>query len=145
MVTSSTTEDATSSTNANSSNSSANVGSGTSQMRLVMHELSLTWANVIQEQAVQIRVLQTVLLKKEDPSSHKKFSEILSKSTSTNNAGVQHPMLADGKIVELFWTRLSVSLQEVLTEKLKSNFLSVQRMYPSLRRAALTAMDNIEV
>ena len=48
---------------------------------------------------MQINVLQRVIAKKTDPTTHKKFSDVL-RLTVTNN-----PSLAASRLLDVFWER----------------------------------------
>ena len=110
-----------------------------SQMRVAMREISYNWTSHIHEHAMQINVLQRVIAKKEDPTTHKKFSEVL-RQTVTNN-----PSLREGRLLDVFWERLSVSLQELASEKIKAQPVAVARIYPCLRKAAVETLKSLEL
>ena len=110
-----------------------------SQMRVAMREISYNWTSHIHEHAMQINVLQRVIAKKEDPTTHKKFLDIL-RQTVTNN-----PSLRDGRLLDVFWERLSVSLQDLATEKIKAQPVAVARIYPCLRKAAVETLRSLEL
>jgi hypothetical protein len=67
----------------NNTNLSA-VQVNSSQLRVAMREISHQWTTLVLEQAMQIQVLQRVLLKKEDPSSHKKFTDVMKIVSKSN-------------------------------------------------------------
>jgi hypothetical protein len=101
-----------------------------SQLRIAMRELSHLWAGKLFEQALQVHVLQRVVAKKEDPSSHVRFVEVLRASEAVGLAEFS------GNLLELFYSRLLVSLTHVVSEKIKRFPLAAARVYPSLRKAA---------
>lgn len=103
-----------------------------SQLRVAMRELSHLWSTKLFEQALQIHVLQRVIAKKEDPSTHVRFIEVLRSSDALGPTSD----LSTGNLVELFYSRLVVSLQDVISEKIKRYPLAAARVYPSLRKAA---------
>lgn len=103
-----------------------------SQLRVAMRELSHLWSTKLFEQALQIHVLQRVIAKKEDPSTHVRFIEVLRSSDALGQASD----LSSGNLLELFYTRLVVSLQDVISEKIKHYPIAAARVYPSLRKAA---------
>ena len=104
----------------------------TSQLRVAMRELSHLWSSKLFEQALQIHVLQRVVAKKEDPSTHVRFVDVLRSS----DCGGLASSLSSGNLMDLFYSRLVVSLQDVVNEKIKSFPLAAARVYPSLRKAA---------
>ena len=107
-----------------------NTTSNPLQLKLILKETAHTWASSIYDQVLRIHVLQKVLMKKEDPSTHKRFVEVLkqienngsdesermtadpvtSKSHFTNLTNVY---LAKGDLISLFWSRFAASLQDV--------------------------------
>ena len=87
---------------------------------------------------MQINVLQRVIAKKEDPTTHKKFSDVLRHTVSNN------PSLAVGRLLDVFWERLSVSLQDMAAEKIKTQPAAVARIYPCLRKAAIETLHSLE-
>lgn len=109
------------------------------QMRVAMREMSYMWTSHIHEHAMQINVLQRVVAKKEDPSTHKKFSEVLRQKV-TNNSSLQA-----GRLLDVFWERLSMSLQDLSSEKIKTNAVAAARIYPCLRKAAIETLHNLEL
>jgi len=108
------------------------------QMRVAMREISYNWTSHIHEHAMQINVLQRVISKKEDPTTHKKFSDVLRHTVSNN------PSLASGRLLDVFWERLCTSLQDMANEKVKSQSAAAARIYPCLRKAALETLSSLE-
>lgn len=102
-----------------------------SQLRVAMRELCSEWASLMYDQAMHVLMLQRVVAKKEDPATHKRFSEVLKTSTATS------PLLCSGRLVDLFWERLASSLEDVVADMLRSQAVAASRLYPSLRRAAV--------
>lgn len=110
-----------------------------SQLRSAMKEMAREWCAVITDQAMQVHVLQRVIAKKEDPTTHTKFSDIL------EGVGQNNPALAQNRLLDLFWARLQSCFQEVASEKLKSHPLAASRIYPYLRKVAVEAVENLKV
>lgn len=117
-----------------------------SQVRVALREVAHQWASAVHEQAMQIHVLQRVVSKKEDPTTHKRFLEVLrvrvgaGASVTTGNQS-----LAAGRLLDLFWERLKDSLQEMATEKIKTQPIASNRIYPYLHRAAVEIVQNLAV
>lgn len=110
-----------------------------SQLRSAMKEMAREWCAVITDQAMQVHVLQRVIAKKEDPTTHTKFSDIL------EGVGQNNPTLAQNRLLDLFWARLQTCFQEVASEKLKAHPLAASRIYPYLRKVAAEAVENLKV
>ena len=117
-----------------------------SQIRVALREVAHQWATAVHEQAMQIHVLQRVVSKKEDPTTHKRFLEVLKVRVgagATTTTGNQN--LASGRLLDLFWERLKDSLQEMATEKIKTQPIASNRIYPYLHRAAVEIVENLAV
>lgn len=157
-----------SSASASSSTSKKNGGNGggeslltnASQLRVAMREMCHSWASVVQEQAVKIHVLQRVISKKEDPATHQKFITVLQSSSfpsyvdqSFREQGQDIPLVSGSgskvyqspSLLEIFWQRLAVSLQDVLATKINLHPVAAPRIYPNLRRAAVEVYDALQV
>lgn len=111
-----------------------------SQLRVAMRELSHLWSSKLFEQALQIHVLQRVIAKKEDPSTHMRFVEVLRSSDTLGESSD----LTSGNLIDLFYNRLVVSLQDVISEKIKRYPLAAARVYPSLRKAAADVSSELK-
>lgn len=109
-----------------------------SQLRTAMRELCNEWASLMYDQAMHVLVLQRVIAKKEDPASHKSFSEVLKSSTATS------PLLCSGRLVDLFWERLAAALEDVAADMLRTQAVAASRIYPTLRRAAVDIHGTIQ-
>lgn len=101
----------------------------TTIIRRGVKDIVNTWSNLMHEQSLQISVLQRVIAKKEDPNTQKKFSDILKLAA----AGSSNTLLANGKLLELFWQRLMSSLQDIGNRLVKSQPVAASRIYPYLR------------
>ena len=127
--------------------------SNSSQLRVAMREMCHNWAGVVQEQAVKVHVLQRVIAKKEDPSTHKKFMTVLFRDMASASTIGQlkdqnitySPKSEYFSLLELYWKRLSSSLQDVLFSKIKHHPVSAPRIYPNLRRAAVEVYEAFKV
>jgi hypothetical protein len=104
-----------------------------------MREIARDWGAMISDQAMQINVLQRVIAKKEDPSTHVKFIDIL------ETVGQSNPALASNRLLDLFWARLQMSMQDVAAEKLKVQPVASSRIYPYLRKVAVEAVNTLKV
>jgi len=126
------------------------------QVRNAIREVAHEWTSLVHEMALQIHVLQRVVAKKEDPSTHEKFTAVLQRlgtgaNCNSNNAphSQQHQqqttnsLLSRGLLLELFWHRLADSLQEVATEKVRAHSAASTRAYPYIRRAAVDMLQNL--
>lgn len=118
------------------------------QLRVTMREVAHMWSTQVLEHAMQIQVLQRVVLKKEDPATHKRFVDVLSaqvaaasasnsSSSSSSPLPTSHPALASGRLLQLYWDRLASPLQDLLATKLKAYPLPSVRLYPYLRQACV--------
>ena len=108
-------------------------------LRTAMKEIAREWGTLISDQAMQIHVLQRVIAKKEDPSTHLKFTDTL------EGVGQSNPALASNRLLDLFWARLQACLLDTAAEKLKANPIACSRIYPYLRKAAVDAVENLKV
>jgi hypothetical protein len=104
-----------------------------------MREIAREWGAMISDQAMQINVLQRVIAKKEDPSTHVKFIDVL------ESVGQGNPALASNRLLDLFWARLQTSMQDVAAEKLKIQPVASSRIYPYLRKVAVEAVNTLKV
>ena len=104
------------------------------QMRMSMKEVAHLWSTQILENAMQIHILQWVILNKEDPSTHKRFISLLSQIISAPGANNSNKLLSSGKLIDLFWSRLAVALDDFMSTKIKSYPIAVVRMFPILRK-----------
>ena len=112
-------------------------------LKLVMKETAHSWASAVYDQAIKIHVLQKVLIKKEDPSTHKRFIEVL-RQTVGNSTNQTNIFMSKGELVSLFWSRFASSLQDICIEKLKYNSTTTVLLYPYLRKAGIEAFYSIE-
>ena len=110
-----------------------------SALRTAMREIAREWGAMISDQAMQINVLQRVIAKKEDPSTHVKFTSIL------ESVGQGNPALSSNRLIDLFWARLQMSMQDVAAEKLKVQPVASSRIYPYLRKVAVEAVNTLKV
>ena len=110
-----------------------------SQVRAALKEIARDWGSIVSDQAMQIQVLQRVMAKKEDPSTHIKFTDVLESAEQSNSA------LGGNRLLELYWTRLQSSLCDVSSEKLKSQPFAAGRIYPFLRKVAVDSVLNLKV
>ena len=109
------------------------------QVRTALKEMAREWGSIVSDQAMQIHVLQRVMAKKEDPSTHVKFTDVLESAQQFN------PSLGANRLLDLFWDRLQSSLQDIAAEKLKSQPVAACRLYPFLRKVAVDSVQNLEV
>ena len=117
-----------------------------SQVRVSLREVAHQWASAVHEQAMQIHVLQRVVSKKEDPTTHRRFLEVLRVRVGNGAAATTgNQSLAAGRLLDLFWERLKDSLQEMATEKIKTQPIASNRIYPYLHRAAVEIVQNLAV
>lgn len=118
-----------------------------SQMRVSMKECVHNWAAMVYEQSMHIHILQRVVAKKEDPSTHKRFLDVLKASgdhsNGSNNAATS--LLLQGNLVELFWERLQASLADISLEKSKAQPIVASRLYPMLRKAGVDVVQSLKV
>ncbi len=127
------------------------VTSFSSQSKLVVKELTHTWATSVIENVSQIQILQKVISKKEDPASHKKFLEILSEIPVATGLDIEKSIsnskqkLSEGNLMELYWFRLSSSLQDIFREKMKEYPHVAMIIYPFLQKYAIEANMSIQV
>jgi hypothetical protein len=116
------------------------------QLRVALREAAHQWSALVFDQAMQIHVLQRVVAKKEDPTSHVRFIDVLRAVGNSSGSGSgATALLASGKLLELFWSQLCLGLQDVAADKLKSQPLAASRIYPFLRKAAVDIVDNLKV
>ena len=66
-------------------------------------------------------------------------------SSSNSSTGAGLAELASGDLMELFYIRLVVSLQEVVSESVRKNPTAASRLYPSLRKAAVDTIAELKV
>eukprot|EP00981_Chlorochromonas_danica_P014289 scaffold7730_cov173-Ochromonas_danica.AAC.4 len=125
------------------------IGSGSSQqgvvsivqLRIAIRELAHSWSTIIYDHATQILVFQRVVQKKEDPTSHRRFIDVLKAASFTNSSLA---VLQQGQLLALFWQRLSMGLMDISHEKLKNQPTVACRIYPYLRRAAMEVVANVQ-
>jgi hypothetical protein len=86
--------------------------------------------------------------KKEDPTSHERFLAVLQRlyRPDASAAGTQDStsLLSRGLLVELFWLRMSESLQDVAADKARHFSSASSRAYPLLRRAAVEVLRSMQ-
>jgi hypothetical protein len=111
-----------------------------SQLRMALREAAHQWSALVFEQAMQIHVLQRVVAKKEDPSTHVRFIDVLRAAGNASN----NPVLASGRLLELYWNQLCMGLQDVAAEKLRAQPHAASRIYPFLRKAAVDIVENLK-
>lgn len=102
-----------------------------SQLRVMMREISHQWSSQIMEYAIQIQLLQKVIKKNENPMNN--ILKVMMKA---------HPSMVDGSLLNLFWDRFASSLQDLLTTKLKASPMAATRIYPSLRKGVVEIKDS---
>lgn len=102
-----------------------------SQLRVLMREISHQWSSQIIEYGMQIQLLQKVIKKNENPMNN--ILKVMQKA---------HPSMVDGSLLNLFWDRFASSLQDLLTTKLKATPLAATRIYPSLRKGIVEIKDS---
>lgn len=107
------------------------------------------WSTIIHDNAMQMHAFQRVVAKKEDPTTHEKFLDVLkrvenSPPSSHSSNPVSYATLATGQLLELFWHRLSMSLSEVASEKIKAYPVAASRAYPYLRKSAISVLENLK-
>ena len=111
-----------------------------------MREMAHQWISIVHNQASKIHSLQRVVLKKEDPSTHQKFVDVLynQNDIAASSSSLGNQYLCEGKLVEFFWQRLSASLHDVFVDKLRG-VAHGYRLYPSLRKASLEVYSTFKV
>lgn len=136
------------------------------QVKNAIREIGHVWSTALHEHAMKIHVLQRVMMKKEDPTTHIKFIHVLKQysSSSTNiissnqaspkgnittsdhsNATtISTQLLISGKLLDLFWYRLSVSLSDIAADKVKHYTIASCQSYPYLRKAAVNTVTTLE-
>lgn len=123
------------------------------QLLMAMREMGHLWSTIIHDNAMQIHSFQRVVAKKEDPTSHEKFLDVLKrvdKQTVANNTSSNAPQnvaqiaLSNGQLLELFWHRLSLALSDVAIEKIRAHPIAASRAYPYLRKAAVDLLENLK-
>lgn len=124
------------------------------QVRNAIREVAHVWTSLVHDMALQIHVLQRVVAKKEDPSTHEKFTSVLQRLGTGNALGSPHhhhqkhhhphhqqqttnSLLSRGLLLELFWHRLADAMQEVANDKVRAFTAASTRAYPYIRRAAV--------
>jgi hypothetical protein len=114
-------------------------------IRLAIRDLAHNWSSVVFEQAMQMQALQKVMAKKEDPTTQKTFISVLRSVIASGAVGPSNLLLANGKILDLFWERLTESMQEIVAEKLRNQPAVAVAVYPHLRRAAVELVENLQL
>jgi len=102
-----------------------------SQLRVLMREISHQWSSQIIEYGMQIQLLQKVIKKNENPMNN--ILKVMTKA---------HPSMVDGSLLNLFWDRFASSLQDLLATKLKATPMAATRIYPSLRKGIVEVKDS---
>lgn len=97
------------------------------QFRDELRELCGVWTNFVADKALQVLAVARVLVKKEDPATHQRFSDVLS-------SGAHSTVFGDG-VFHVFWQRLSARISDVFAEKLKTHPATATKIYPTLRRS----------
>lgn len=127
------------------------------QLRILIREIAHNWSTILSEKAIQIHVFQRILSKKEDPTTHEKFLDVLYKrgneknhqtisstnSISTTKLSNLPRELINGRLLELFWYRLGVALVDISIDKMKLYPYAASRAYPYLRKATVEVVDNL--
>ena len=116
-----------------------NVNNHMTKLRITMKEIAHNWSSILHEQFLQIHMLQAVLHKKVDPTTHIKFAKLLSQLLSHSESNEQVNLL------NLFCTKLATAMQETMSEKAKLYPLACTRLYPALRCALLDSLSFIRV
>ena len=106
------------------------------QQRVAMRDICHNWAMQLYERALQINVLKRVVSKKEDPSTSRKFIDVLNES-STNDK-----QLRRGLLLDVFWEKFASSFHKLLQETYKEFPVASARLFPFLRRAALETVQS---
>ncbi len=122
------------------------------QLRIAIRELAHQWSAVVHDKATQMHVFQRVVAKKEDPTSHEKFSEVLRRAGSVNGrqqtaataTNISQQYLVSGQLLELFWFRLSIAINDIAADKIRTHSLAASRAYPYLRKAAVEVVTNLQ-
>ena len=123
------------------------------QLLMAMREMGHLWSTIIHDNAMQMHSFQRVVAKKEDPTTHEKFLDVLKridKQSAANNASGNAPQnvaqstLSNGQLLELFWHRLSSALNDVAVEKVRAHPIAASRAYPYLRKAAVDLLENLK-
>ena len=128
------------------------------QLLMAMREMGHLWSTIIHDNAMQIHAFQRVVAKKEDPTTHEKFLDVLKRvdkhSVANNNnnnnnnnnspQNVAQSALSNGQLLELFWHRLSLALSDVAIEKIRAHPIAASRAYPYLRKAAMDLLENLK-
>lgn len=120
------------------------------QTKVALMEIAHSWASAVFELAMQILVLQKVLLKKEDPISHMRFADILASIPITTNEKSGRSFntnlhLSSIDLLALFRERLAASLQDVFFSKLKQHPNASILLYPHLTKFGSEANESLEV
>lgn len=131
----------------------AGSSSTAAQVRIAVREMAHVWSSMIHEMAMQVHVLQRVVAKKEDPTTHEKFLSVLQNAqplhaqthNSSSNASTRSTMslLSKGLLLDLFWLRLAESLHDVAADKVKHFAVASSRAYPYVRKAAVEILQNL--
>eukprot|EP01038_Epipyxis_sp_PR26KG_P011157 gene11157-14969_t len=115
------------------------------QLRLAIRELAHLWSSSVYDKTIQVQVLQRVISKKEDPTTNEKFIDVLKKlSLLSNNNNNITSFLSQGNIIDLYWERLSISLQDIASDKLRNYPNAASRSYPYIRKAGFDILENIK-
>jgi hypothetical protein len=83
-----------------------------------------------------------VIAKKVDPTTHTRFAEVL-RAASANNT--DRHALGVGKLLDLFWSRVGMHLQDMANDMLKKHPIAATIVYPQLRKAASEVVKNLQV
>ena len=130
--------------------------------RSALLNIANTWSAQLFEQGYSIYVLQKVLSKKEDPTTHVLFLDAMATlgnlSAMANNErqeqkengenagkelqkGMQY--LYAGRLVHLFWDRLTLHLHDVIGEKVRLHPIAALKLYPLLRRGCAIVFEQL--
>lgn len=108
--------------------------------RLAIRDLFQSWTQAVVDQASLIYSLQKIFARKEDPSTHRPFIEILAElPDSTGNS-----LLKKGQLLQMFWQRFSVSFQAVSSDLLRNYPTITVLLYPFLRKSATEILRNMQ-
>ena len=120
------------------------------QVKPKLRELASNFSAALQEQALQVAALQKVLLKKQDPASHMLFVDILgeligNRTTAVPSDDKHSHLLSRGRLMTLFWSRLSLLLADLTLDKLRKHPIAAVYAYPFLRRQGLRTISDLQV
>jgi hypothetical protein len=117
-----------------------------SRSKLALNEICYTWASALYEQAQQIILMQKIIAKKEDSSTHQKFLHEIAKYKTVYRYDIKSSeWLTKGDFLSLFWEHLSEPLQDCFIGKIKHQPYAVAALYPHLHKLATELNDTLMV